>query len=96
MVLPQKPLFTGALPLGFESIYAAVPNGVHPSLGQTCRQSGWHKRNMFIHVWWLMSIQSAKFITLCRKGLQRERCVFTMWMELLQRNVLVGRLLYHE
>ena len=76
MVLPQKSLFAGALPLGFESIYAAVPNRVHPSLGQTCRQSRWHKkRNMFSHVWQLMSIQSAKFITLCaEKGLPRERC----------------------
>ena len=77
MVLPQKPLFTGAFPLGFESIYAVVPNGVHPSLGQTCRQSGWHKRNMFIHVWRLMSIQSAKFITLCGKGsAEEEVCLY--------------------
>lgn len=40
-------------------------------------QSGWHKRNMFIHVWWLMSIQSAKFITLCGKGsAEEEVCLY--------------------
>ena len=75
MVLPQKSLFAGALPLGFESTYAAVPNRVHPSLGQTCRQSRWHQKgNTFSYVWQLIPIQSAKFITLCaEKGLQRER-----------------------